>query len=215
MDYRNKKISVAVLFIALVVLGCCLPPKTPETPGTPETNGTNGTQVTNATQVTPGPSATNVTPGTNVTSGTNRTIRAAGTVDDWQYIPGSESDSGPAMASGGAGGSGIFPSAAPMAMQQPVVSKESIGLAVGGAKGIENFRKNIENNYLPLPTDITYEGLFYEYFFETGSRSPARNFSAPRTAMPFQRTPSQAKMDTTFQSASIQASKRATSRGKN
>ena len=39
------------------------------------------------------------------------------------------------------------------------------GFSAGGAKDIQNFRKNIENNYLPSETDITYEGLFYDYYF--------------------------------------------------
>ena len=51
------------------------------------------------------------------------------------------------------------PSAAP---------RGSIGLSAGGAKDIANFRENIAKGFLPLPTDVTYEGLFYDYFFETG-----------------------------------------------
>ena len=47
-------------------------------------------------------------------------------------------------------------------------SDESMGLAVGGAQDINNFRANVENDYLPLHTDITYEGLFYDYYFDTG-----------------------------------------------
>jgi Ca-activated chloride channel homolog len=50
-------------------------------------------------------------------------------------------------------------------------SMESIGFAVGGAMDINNFRENIENGYMPLPSDITYEGLFYDYYFDTGSTS--------------------------------------------
>ncbi|RPI16861.1 MAG: VWA domain-containing protein [Ignavibacteriae bacterium] len=46
---------------------------------------------------------------------------------------------------------------------------ENIGLSVGGAKDINNFRKNIENGYLPSIDDITYEGLYYDYYFETGN----------------------------------------------
>jgi len=46
---------------------------------------------------------------------------------------------------------------------------DNIGLAVGGAKDINNFRESITRDYLPLPTDITYEGLFYDYYFDTGS----------------------------------------------
>lgn len=50
----------------------------------------------------------------------------------------------------------------------PSMSEEQLGLSVGGAKDIGNFRENIKNDFLPLLTDITYEGLFYDYFFDTG-----------------------------------------------
>eukprot|EP01083_Nonionella_stella_P004840 14150_1 len=43
----------------------------------------------------------------------------------------------------------------------------NLGFAVGGAKTVSNFRDNINNHYLPLPTSITYEGLFYDYYFDT------------------------------------------------
>jgi len=43
----------------------------------------------------------------------------------------------------------------------------SIGFSVGGAKDISNFRENIENGYMPLPTDVTFEGLAYGYYFQT------------------------------------------------
>ncbi|CAF1045245.1 unnamed protein product [Didymodactylos carnosus] len=44
-----------------------------------------------------------------------------------------------------------------------------LGFSVGGSKDINNFRENIRNGYLPIITDLLYEGLFYEYFFDTGS----------------------------------------------
>ncbi|MBR2240916.1 MAG: VWA domain-containing protein [Clostridia bacterium] len=44
----------------------------------------------------------------------------------------------------------------------------TLGFSVGGAKNVENFRKNIKNNYLPISTDLTYNGLFYDYYFDTG-----------------------------------------------
>ena len=50
----------------------------------------------------------------------------------------------------------------------PSYSSNTIGLSVGGAKDIANFRENIENDFLPLPTDVTYEGLFYDYYFDSG-----------------------------------------------
>src|SRR5680860_1053496 len=40
------------------------------------------------------------------------------------------------------------------------LASDSLGFAVGGAKDINNFRKNIEQDYLPLASDISYEGLF-------------------------------------------------------
>lgn len=56
---------------------------------------------------------------------------------------------------------------------------ESIGLAVGGAKDVNNFRENINNNYTPLPTDITYEGLYYDYFFDTGQTQECNKLFCP------------------------------------
>jgi Ca-activated chloride channel homolog len=56
---------------------------------------------------------------------------------------------------------------------------DSLGFSVGGAKDINNFRKNIENNYLPLSTDITYEGLFYDYYFDTGEQKACNHLFCP------------------------------------
>jgi Ca-activated chloride channel family protein len=67
-------------------------------------------------------------------------------------------------------GSGYYP---------PPTSPGNIGLSAGGAKDIANFRENIRNNYLPLPTDVTYEGLFYDYFFETGQTEPSSKLFSP------------------------------------
>jgi Ca-activated chloride channel family protein len=54
-----------------------------------------------------------------------------------------------------------------------------IGLSAGGAKDINNFRENIQNDYLPLATDITYEGLFYDYYFDTGQSEECRKLFCP------------------------------------
>ncbi len=66
----------------------------------------------------------------------------------------------------------------------------TIGFSAGGAKDVDNFRVNIANNYLPLPTDITFEGLFYDYYFDTGASEPTDKLYAPSysyavTADPF------------------------------
>jgi Ca-activated chloride channel homolog len=58
-------------------------------------------------------------------------------------------------------------------------SSGNLGYSVGGAKDISNFRANIEHNYLPISTDITYEGLFYEYFFDTGEKKPCSTLFCP------------------------------------
>ncbi|MEW6712515.1 MAG: VWA domain-containing protein, partial [Candidatus Riflebacteria bacterium] len=49
------------------------------------------------------------------------------------------------------------------------------GYSVGGAKDINNFRENIAQGYLPQPTDITCEGLFYDYCFNTGRVASSSN----------------------------------------
>jgi Ca-activated chloride channel family protein len=67
----------------------------------------------------------------------------------------------------------------------PRVSKNSgsasadLGFSTGGAKDINNFRENIKNNYLPIATDITYEGLFYDYYFDTGKRGECQKLFCP------------------------------------
>ncbi len=58
-------------------------------------------------------------------------------------------------------------------------SPDVIGLSAGGAKDINNFRENIINDYLPLPTDITYEGLFYDYYFDTGQTEECDSLFCP------------------------------------
>ena len=55
----------------------------------------------------------------------------------------------------------------------------TVGLAAGGAKDANNFRANIANNYLPLATDITYEGVFYDYYFDTGATSECKALFCP------------------------------------
>lgn len=59
------------------------------------------------------------------------------------------------------------------------VESDSIGLAVGGASDIDNFRENIDNGYLPVPTDITHEGLFYDYKFDTGQQERCDDLFCP------------------------------------
>ncbi|RCK78074.1 MAG: hypothetical protein OZSIB_1850 [Candidatus Ozemobacter sibiricus] len=43
-----------------------------------------------------------------------------------------------------------------------------LALSVGGAKDVNAFRRNLQKGYLPSPTDVTFEGLYYDYTFDTG-----------------------------------------------
>ena len=100
-------------------------------------------------------------------------------VDDWSFSPGSASDATYTSTSGG--GSGASAGAPVLAVPPPTstTSTENIGLAAGGAKDANNFRANVANNYLPLVTDITYEGVFYGYYFDTGAASPCQALFCP------------------------------------
>lgn len=55
----------------------------------------------------------------------------------------------------------------------------NIGFSVGGSKNIENFRQNIKNGYFPISTDITYNGLFCDYYFDTGVSQKTDDLFSP------------------------------------
>jgi Ca-activated chloride channel family protein len=84
---------------------------------------------------------------------------------------------------------------APVPRSPPApTASPNIGFAAGGAKDVENFRQNIEQGYLPLPTDVTYEGLFYDYYFETGDVEECEKLFCPTYSCaiskdPFSREP--------------------------
>ena len=92
-------------------------------------------------------------------------------VDDWVYSPGDESD----ILQGRS-----YPTSGSVAESTRGFSADSsIGLAVGGANDINNFRRNVENGYLPSPADISHEGIFYDYFFDTGSAQACNDLFCP------------------------------------
>ena len=55
----------------------------------------------------------------------------------------------------------------------------NIGFSTGGAKDINNFRENIKNGYFPITNDITYNGLFYDYTFDTGAQKESKELFSP------------------------------------
>eukprot|EP01083_Nonionella_stella_P143638 446826_1 len=44
-----------------------------------------------------------------------------------------------------------------------------LGFSVGGAKDVNNFRECIKQNIMPSAASITYNGLLYEYYFDTST----------------------------------------------
>ena len=114
------------------------------------------------------------------------TPASARKIDDWQYEPADLRGGGTGAAAGGGGaGGGSSPAAsAPTAVGGGGTYAQgsadgSVGLAAGGAKDANNFRENVEHGHLPLPTDISYEGLFYDYYFNTGATRPCARLFCP------------------------------------
>lgn len=87
-----------------------------------------------------------------------------GKVDDWCFDPKDIEDNGFAGYSKSAINSMNFEATS------AVESDATIGYSVGGAKDINNFRENIDEGYFPLESDITYEGIYYDYSFDTGNK---------------------------------------------
>ncbi len=56
---------------------------------------------------------------------------------------------------------------------------ESIGFSVGGAKDADNFYENIKNGYLPKSDSITYEGVFYDHYFQLPKNSSCEALFCP------------------------------------
>ena len=83
--------------------------------------------------------------------------------DDWKYSTKNNKINGSNYKSGGIN-SGYQ-------VAESGVVDSTIGFSTGGAKDINNFRDNVNNGYFPLQTDITYEGLFYDYYFDTSKSS--------------------------------------------
>jgi Ca-activated chloride channel family protein len=86
------------------------------------------------------------------------------------------------MAAGAGGVSRAIGSAPLMSYAMPspaAAASPSIGFSAGGAKDINSFRENILQDYLPLPSDLTYEGLFYDYYFDTGAALECKKLFCP------------------------------------
>ena len=104
-------------------------------------------------------------------------------IDDWEYDASKATDSINRVISG-ITASFSTDSIKGSATMDSSVSSESInggtiGFSTGGSKDINNFRENIKNGYFPISTDITYNGLFYDYTFNTGVMKESKELFSP------------------------------------
>ncbi len=60
-----------------------------------------------------------------------------------------------------------------------MMSAESIGFSVGGAKDADNFYENIKNGYLPKLSSLTYEGVFYDHYFKKPKEKSCESLFCP------------------------------------
>jgi len=82
-------------------------------------------------------------------------------IDDWEYNATKIMKESRGVV--GKGGRTLSTMSAPKAYRS-----KTVGLSVGGAKDTNNFKANIDNGYLPKLNSITYEGQFYNHYFDTG-----------------------------------------------
>ncbi len=100
----------------------------------------------------------------------NNDMKLANKVDDWKYEGAAEENDNWL--------GNVFKNS--FTQESAMDSASSpIGFSVGGAKDIENFRENIEEGYFPISTDITYNGLFYDYTFDTGVKKESNDLFSP------------------------------------
>ncbi len=87
--------------------------------------------------------------------------------------------------------SGVYNAPAPSPSVNFPWSKgsDTIGFAVGGSKDVNNFRENIKHGYLPLPSDMTPEGLYYGYYFDTGQTKSCNKLYCPSYSYAVTRDP--------------------------
>ena len=103
-----------------------------------------------------------------------------GKTDDWKYKGQESYEEGTSM---------NLKSAVSFDSLAGVQAESNIGFSTGGAKDINNFRKNIESGYFPISTDITYNGLFYDYTFDTGRKGESEELFSPSYSQAISKDP--------------------------
>ena len=102
-------------------------------------------------------------------------------IDDWEY------NATMTINDGVVGKGRMMPTLGTTAMPSPMMKSlrveaapANLGFAVGGAKDANNFYDNLKNGYLPKLKSITYEGVFYEHYFDTGKeKEPCKTLFCP------------------------------------
>ncbi|MEF8826162.1 MAG: VWA domain-containing protein [Halapricum sp.] len=92
-------------------------------------------------------------------------------IDDWQYDPDERVETVSKNATGAPGGTATY--------SVTLDASQELGFAAGGAKNVAAFRRNLEDGYLPLPESLAYEGLFYNYYFDTGESGACDSLFCP------------------------------------
>lgn len=99
-------------------------------------------------------------------------------VDDWKF-EGAGNEKGGWWVTPSIGMGGIAMDSATSINSAVSMESANIGFSVGGSKDINKFRENIGEGYFPISTDITYNGLFYDYSFDTGMRNESTKLFSP------------------------------------
>ena len=77
------------------------------------------------------------------------------------------------------GGGGFAGDAEAGGGQTAAADDSQVGYSVGGASDINNFRQNIEEGFLPIPSSVTTEGVYKEYYFDTGASERCEELFCP------------------------------------
>jgi len=64
-----------------------------------------------------------------------------------------------------------------------------VGVSAGGAQDATAFRRNVEEGYVPQPSDLSYEGLYHDYYFDTAAEEPCETRFCPSYSRAVTRDP--------------------------
>ncbi len=77
-------------------------------------------------------------------------------------------------------------------MENHKALNQKLGFSVGGARDVANFREKLEKGIIPEPSDLTYEGIFYDYYFDLNNKEQkqdCKNLFCPKYSTAVSRNP--------------------------